>query len=183
MQSAHIAERLRSACPTPATFILRQQSEGDLSFLRQLFISRRWAEVCAMKGWDDQQRLAFLHSQADLQQRHYTQHYSSAAFLIVEVQGQAIGRLCINVDGDSLHLVDIAVLGQWQQRGIGATVLHALTALADESGARVTLSVDSFSPARRLYERHGFEALPSEGLLLQMGRPANPLRERAPMTG
>lgn len=183
MQSARIAERLCSACPAPTTFTLRTQGEGDLVFLRQLFVSRRWAEACAMPGWDDQQRLAFLHSQADLQQRHYSQHYSGAAFLIIEVQGQAIGRLCINADGDNLRLVDIALLGQWQRRGIGATLLCSLAALADESGASVALSVDSFSPARRLYERHGFLALPGEGLSLQMHRPANPLRERAPMTG
>lgn len=180
---SQLANRLRLACACPVVVELRQQDEDDRVFLRQLFVSRRWDETCAMPGWDDQQRLAFLHQQADLQQRHYAQHHPDAAFLIVERQGQAIGRFCVSACGSALRLVDVALLPDWQGLGIGSSLLRAVITVAEHCTSPVELTVDAQSPARRLYQRHGFMALTEQGLSLQMRRPAGQHEEPAPMTG
>ncbi|QXH53758.1 GNAT family N-acetyltransferase [Pseudomonas fakonensis] len=149
---------------------LRPQVGDDAAFLRELFVSRRWQETLAAPGWNDQQRLAFLHSQADLQQQHYARHYADAAFMIIEQRGQPIGRLCVLCAEQEVRLVDVALLPAYQQQGFGSALLDAVLALADSTGKPCTLSVEPFSPARRLYERAGFEALALQGPYLQMRR-------------
>jgi GNAT superfamily N-acetyltransferase len=74
----------------------------------------------------------------------------------------------ITVGGDLAGCVTLRPVegGQWlehfylaphlQGRGLGSAVLRELLAWADASGAGVRLIVLQGSPARRLYERHGF---------------------------
>lgn len=156
--------------PRDISLGLRKQAEADVAFLRALYVARRWAEVSAAPGWTDSQRKAFLHSQADLQQRHYAQHYSAADFFIVEQHGQPIGRLCLLLDSQQARVVDIALLPGWQGQGLGSALLRAVLALADRQGLACHLSVEPFSPAQRLYARLGFEPCGQQGLYLQMCR-------------
>ena len=51
--------------PAGNVAVLRKQNSHDLGFLQALYASRRWAEVSAVPGWNDAQRRAFLHSQAE----------------------------------------------------------------------------------------------------------------------
>ncbi len=154
---------------------LRVQTGNDLALLGDLYLSRRWAEVSAVPGWSDAQRRAFLLSQEQLQRRHYHQHYPEAAFLIVDCAGTSIGRLCVDQDASAVRIVDIALLPQWQGRGIGSRLLHAVMHLADSQGLACNLSVEQGSRARRLYERLGFQACGDAGLYTPMQRPAGRL--------
>jgi GNAT superfamily N-acetyltransferase len=149
---------------------LRPQIGDDGPFLRELFISRRWQETLAATGWNDQQRLAFLHSQADLQQQHYARQYADAAFMLITQHSQPIGRLCVLHSDNEVRLVDLALLPAWQRQGLGTALLEAVVALADQAGKPCTLSVEPFSPAHRLYERLGFAPLNLQGPYLQMRR-------------
>lgn len=148
---------------------LRQQAETDGGLLRALFVARRAAEFAAAP-WSDAQREAFLHAQADLQGRHYAQHYPMAHFLIIEQAGQAIGRLCLNESETDMRVVDIALLPAWQGLGIGSAVLDAVLTLCDGLCKACTLSVDLTNPAQALYLRLGFEVCADQGLYLQMRR-------------
>ena len=56
--------------------------------------------------------------------------------------------------------------------GIGTALMHALLAHADTLGLPVTLHVEPFNPALRLYTRLGFVAVEERGLYLFMRRPA-----------
>ena len=69
----------------------------------------------------------------------------------------------------------IGVRPAWRGRGVGTSLLAALLAAADDHGlARVSLSVEPDNPARRLYERFGFErfdpAVPQGALTLVRDR-------------
>ncbi|MFF7110595.1 GNAT family N-acetyltransferase [Pseudomonas sichuanensis] len=167
MSGARLTEHLqRHAC---LGLDLRQQAEADGSLLRALFVARRAAEFAAAP-WSDAEREAFLHAQADLQGRHYAQHYPMAHFLIIKQAGQAIGRLCMDESETDLRVVDIALLPEWQGLGIGSAVLNAVLALGDGLGKACTLSVDLTNPAQTLYRRLGFEVCADQGLYLQMRR-------------
>ncbi|BCQ62769.1 MULTISPECIES: GNAT family N-acetyltransferase [Pseudomonas] len=162
----------------PAGARLRPQSADDLAFLRELFVSRRWDEVSAVPGWSDAQRRAFLHNQAELQHQHYERHYPEAQWLIVEQAGQPIGRLCLHRHATEQRIVDIALLPAWHGQGLGTRLLRAILAQADAQGHNSSLSVETASRARRLYQRLGFEPIEENGLYLQMQRPAQrPVRE------
>ncbi|NBF09678.1 GNAT family N-acetyltransferase [Pseudomonas sp. Fl4BN1] len=167
----HVSSGLLSMLPLGSDPGLRLQTGNDQALLGDLYLSRRWAEVSAVPGWSDAQRRAFLLSQEQLQRSHYHQHYPEAAFLIVDYAGTAIGRLCVDQDPSAVRIVDIALLPQWQGRGIGSRLLHAVLHLADSQGLACHLSVEHSSPARRLYERLGFQVCGEAGPYTPMQRP------------
>ncbi|WP_323944409.1 GNAT family N-acetyltransferase [Aeromonas hydrophila] len=159
--------------PTTSRVVaLRQQNDHDRAFLHELYLSRRWAEVSAVPGWHDDQRRAFLASQAELQRQHYEKHYPKADFLIIEQAGMPIGRLCVNRQAHDVRIVDIALLPAWHGRGIGTQLLYSLLAEADADHHTCSLSVERGNPARRLYQRLGFQTSTDSGLYIQMQRPA-----------
>ena len=71
---------------------LRPMTDEDLPFVAALFASTR-AEEVAQTGWPAEQQQAFLAQQHEAQHRHYRTHYPEADWLIVELGGEAIGRL------------------------------------------------------------------------------------------
>jgi ribosomal protein S18 acetylase RimI-like enzyme len=137
-------------------FALRPETEADVPFLRRLYISTRWEELAPLAEWTEAQKIAFLDSQFDAQRSYYLSHYASAAFDVLEAQGVPAGRLYLDRQADTLLVVDIALLPEWCGRGIGTALLEAMFAEARLSGKGVTISVEKFNPALRLYRRLGF---------------------------
>jgi ribosomal protein S18 acetylase RimI-like enzyme len=137
-------------------FALRPETEEDVPFLRRLYISTRWEEFAAVAGWTDAQKIAFLESQFAAQRSYYLVHYASAAFDVLEAQDVPAGRLYLDRQAETLLVVDIALLPEWCGRGIGTALLEAIFAEARLSGKGVTISVEKFNPAQRLYRRLGF---------------------------
>ena len=137
-------------------FALRPETEADVPFLRRLYISTRWEELAPLAEWTEAQKIAFLDSQFDAQRSYYLSHYASAAFDVLEAQGVPAGRLYLDRQADTLLIVDIALLPEWCGRGIGTALLEAMFAEARLSGKGVTISVEKFNPAQRLYRRLGF---------------------------
>jgi len=137
-------------------FALRPETEADVPFLRRLYISTRWEELAPLVDWTDAQKIAFLDSQFVAQRSSYLSQYANAAFDVLEERGVPAGRLYLDRQPDTLLVVDIALLPQWCGRGIGTALLEAMFAEARLSGKGVTISVEKFNPAHRLYRRLGF---------------------------
>jgi ribosomal protein S18 acetylase RimI-like enzyme len=136
-------------------FALRPETEADVPFLLQLYISTRWQEL-SVTDWPDGQKIAFLESQFAAQRSYYLSQYANAAFDVLEERGVPAGRLYLDRQADALLVVDIALLPQWCGRGIGTALLEAMFAEARLAGKGVTVSVEKFNPAQRLYRRLGF---------------------------
>src|SRR3984957_21201870 len=145
-------------------FALRPETEADVPFLRRLYLSTRWEELASVTHWSDAQKIAFLGSKFDAQRSYYLVHYANAAFDVLEAQGVPAGRLYLDRQADTLLVVDIALLPQWCGRGIGTALLEAMFAEARLTGKGVTISVEKFNPAQRLYRRPGFREKPGEGV-------------------
>jgi len=138
-------------------FALRPETDADLPFLRQLYISTRWDEVSAAAvDWSDAQKIAFLESQFALQRHHYLNHYANSSFDVIEQHGAPAGRLYVDRQARTLLIVDIALLPPWRGRGIGTALIEAVFAEARAVGKEVSISVEKFNPAQRLYHRLGF---------------------------
>ena len=62
--------------------------------------------------------------QFDAQHAHYQEHYAGAAFDVILVDGQPAGRLYVAREADEIRIVDIALLPEFCNRGIGTTLLR-----------------------------------------------------------
>lgn len=65
--------------------------------------------------------------------------------------------------------LSVAVLSQYQGRGVGTTLLTRLLQMTEDMAAAVSLAVRSTNPALRLYLRLGFRILPERDFLNRTG--------------
>lgn len=72
------------------------------------------------------------------------------------VDAQPIGFIETSEEEDHVRLRNIALVEAWRRRGIGASLLLGLAAASDKP---IRLRVLKGNPARRLYERVGFEVM------------------------
>ncbi|MEU1192989.1 GNAT family N-acetyltransferase [Streptomyces sp. NPDC005859] len=75
---------------------------------------------------------------------------------IVELDGVLAGCVALRPAHDAHWLEHFYLAPYAQGRGIGTAVLREVVETADRSALRLRLDVLRGSPARRLYERHGF---------------------------
>ena len=164
----------RSAAPrvTADRISLRPESAEDDDFLRALYASRRAHEM-AVAGWTAAQQDVFLRSQFDLQRRHYRAHYPGATFDIILLDAVPVGRIYVHRAHDEIRLIDVALVPDARGRGIGTRLVEWLLAAAIERNATVTLNVEPYNPARRLYERSGFRVVEEDptNLFMKWRRP------------
>lgn len=143
--------------------VLRPVTARDPLLLRRIYASSRDEEM-ASTGWSPRRKSAFLESQFQAQQRHFRQHFPGAHYLVMERQGQPIGRLYWQWTPGELRLIDVVLLPTWRGQGLGAQVVTALQALAALEECAVVLHVEVGNRAISLYERLGFVVTGHAGL-------------------
>jgi ribosomal protein S18 acetylase RimI-like enzyme len=143
----------------------RPVEEADQPFLYELYASTR-AEELAVTGWSPEQKAAFLRMQFDAQTAHYRTRYAGSEFSIVEADGVPAGRLYVARWANEIRIVDIALVPRFRNRGIGTQLIGEVLAEGRESGKPVTIHVETFNPALRLYQRLGFRAKEDKGVYL-----------------
>ncbi len=67
--------------------------------------------------------------------------------------------------------MDIALLPERRNEGIGTHLLKSLIHESEASGKILSIHVERFNPALRLYERLGFRQKADKGVYLLMIRP------------
>jgi ribosomal protein S18 acetylase RimI-like enzyme len=146
---------------------LRPICSEDLQFLCTVYASTREPELTTLP-WDAAQKAAFLQMQFDAQHAQYQEHYAGASFDIILVDGQPAGRLYVKRATDEFRIVDIALLPEFCNRGIGTTLLKDLQAEATAAGRPLRIHVERFNPALSLYQRLGFREIADRGVYLFM---------------
>lgn len=164
----------------PNAWRLRPVVPGDDDFLLQVYASTRAAEL-ALTAWSAADCDAFVRMQFNAQRTHYRQHWPASEHSVIEVvdagaPAQAVGRVWLDWRADCLHLLDITLLPAWCGRGLGTAVLRSLQQQAAQRGCALSIQVEQGNPARRLYERLGFEACGAQQGFHQLMRwqPAGP---------
>jgi ribosomal protein S18 acetylase RimI-like enzyme len=157
----------------PAGVTLRDETDGDIDFVAELYASTREEELRPV-AWPDVQKRNFLRQQFELQRAHYHQHYPGAQWLIVLRDGAPIGRLYLKTASLELRLMDVALTREQRGQGIGTALMQSVLRYADDLGAPVSLHVEPFNPAIRLYQRLGFTTIETRGIYCYMQRPTPP---------
>lgn len=141
----------------------RPMTDADMDFVAALYASTR-AEELALTGWPAEQQQAFLAQQHQAQHRHYRAYYPDAEWLIVERGGEPIGRLYLDEWPDQYRIVDIALVPAARGGGVGGAILRDLLDAARARGKGASIHVEKANPARRLYQRLGFEVVEDKGV-------------------
>ncbi len=147
----------------------RPAGPDDDAFLQQVYASTRQEELAPLP-WTAEQKSSFLRMQFEAQHRHYHQQFPDASFQIILRDGVEAGRLYVDRRPDTIHVIDIALLPSHRGAGIGTSILRDLMAEGDLTGRSVTLYVERFNPALRLYERLGFRVAADSDVYLFLER-------------
>ena len=145
----------------------RPELPEDEAFLEKLYASTRAGEM-ALTGWDAVQQEAFLRQQFQFQTTHYRKHYGDASFRIILRNDAPIGRLYVHFGAQEIRLMDIALLPEHRGAGLGGSILENLLREAAQLGKTVTLHVERFNPALRLYQRLGFRVIEDQQINFYM---------------
>jgi ribosomal protein S18 acetylase RimI-like enzyme len=150
--------------------MLRAATPDDEPFLRRLYATTRAREL-ALVPWTDDQKTAFVEMQFAAQHRHYHEHYHDTTFDVVILEAEAsgldaapIGRLYVARWTSEIRIVDIAILPEFCNRGVGTRLLRELQDEARASAKPLRIHVEHFNPARRLYDRLGFQEIETNGV-------------------
>lgn len=141
---------------------------GDSEFLFEVYANSRMREVEAW-GWGKDQIQQFLHMQYICQQHSYKIHYPNLQTSLIIFKKEKVGRLLVTEQDDKFVIVDITLLPNYQNKGIGSTILLELLEIAATSNKSVQLSVHrDNSRAIKLYERLGFRYVAESEIYIQM---------------
>lgn len=134
-----------------------------MDFLLRLYATTRADEMAMIADWSDGQKDAFVRMQFEAQHAWYQEHYSDARFNLVLVDGAPAGRLYVHRRPTEIRLVDISLMPDLRGRGIGTSLLRELMAEAETAGKPLTIHVEKYNPAMRLYQRLGFKSIADRG--------------------
>ena len=142
---------------------MRPIRDADIPFLRAVYASTR-AQEMALVDWNDDEKRAFLDMQFDAQHRYYREHYPRATFDVILRGDDPVGRLYVEEWPEEIRIIDIALLPESRDQGIGSGLLCGLMDRATRMGKGLSIHVEKSNPAMRLYGRLGFEKTGEHGL-------------------
>jgi len=145
---------------------LRPATAEDQAFLLKLFASTR--DEFKMLIADENQLAVLISMQFNFQRQQYQDGYPDGQDNIILNNRQPIGRMFTSEGDQTMTLVDIALLPEYRNGGIGRRLLDELLKSAAEKGKSVTLHVFKTNPARHLYERLGFRDRSEDSMYYEM---------------
>jgi ribosomal protein S18 acetylase RimI-like enzyme len=156
-----------AAAPSTDRISLRDVTAEDAEFLGRVYASTREQEL-VVTNWSDEQKTQFCRMQFNAQTTDYRANYPHARHSVIERNGAGAGRLYVERAEREIRIIDIALLPEARGAGIGTRLLRELMEEAGAAGKPLTIHVEKFNPALRLYLRLGFRAIEDKGVYLLM---------------
>lgn len=135
--------------------------EHQFSLLLPIYAGTRSREMELVPHWSEEMKTAFIQQQFWAQHNYYSHNYQGGEFLAIKKEDEIIGRLYIHksFQEKEIRIIDITLLSTWQNRGIGSGIFEDLKKESIRLNRPLTIHVESFNPAKRLYERLGFKKI------------------------
>lgn len=141
-----------------------------MEFLLRLYATTRAEEMAMVTDWTDEQKEQFVRMQFQAQHAWYQEHYGGAQLDLILADGIPAGRFYVHRRETEIRLMDISLVPEHRNRGIGTALLKELFAESAATGKPVTIHVEKYNPAMRLYERLGFVPIADRGVYLLLQR-------------
>ncbi|HEU0014060.1 MAG TPA: GNAT family N-acetyltransferase [Longimicrobium sp.] len=157
---------------------LRPATDDDLPFLERLYGTVRAPELAPLP-WTQAQKDEFVRHQFNAQHTWWHEQYEDTTYDVVLVNGVPAGRLYVGRWQSTIRVVDIALLPEHRGGGLGTRLMNDVLAEGDAAGKPVSIHVERYNPAMRLYERLGFVEVEDKGVYVLMERPVGGKPARA----
>jgi N-acetylglutamate synthase-like GNAT family acetyltransferase len=128
-----------------ARHTLRFATPDDLPFAQRLHAETYRAQIEPLHGWDD-------HAEAERIARTFRPERTR----ILQRGGSDIGLLSMETTAREIVVENFSIAPDFQNRGLGSSILKAILAAARDSGLPVVCVLNKTSRAQRLYDRLGF---------------------------
>jgi len=112
-----------------------------------------------------------VRQQFEAQHSWWHEQYRDTTFDLVLVDGVPAGRLYVGRWEKTVRIVDIALMPDYRDTGLGTRLLGEVFEEADAMGKPVSIHVERFNPAMRLYQRLGFVEIEDKDVYALMERP------------
>lgn len=132
---------------------LRTAADADAAFLFNLFRATRGG---VLGGLPDAMVDSLLTMQYRARSQGYRDRFPGARRLVAETSDGPIGELIEHDEPDAVYIVDIALLPDQQQRGIGNALVRSVMAEAAARGGVRALVVTTNEASLRMFRRLGF---------------------------
>jgi len=149
----------------PIPVAVRAISASDAPFLFRLFCSAREDQFASLDLPGDQKE-QLMRTQFDAQQYQYKNQYPDADFELVVNDGDSIGNFYALRGPEEFVLIDITLLPEYRNSGIGARLVRELIADAHTAKKSLHAHVLKQNPAWRLWQRLGFREVGDDGVYL-----------------
>jgi ribosomal protein S18 acetylase RimI-like enzyme len=127
------------------------------------------AEELAQVQWAESQQEQFVRWQYDLQRNEYQSRFPDAKYDVILVDGRPAGRIWVGSDDEQIRLLDIALLPEFQKRGVGTVLIRQLIDESIRAGKQLCHMVFALNDnAQRFYERLGFVVIEDLGAYKHM---------------
>ena len=142
---------------------LRPVTDDDKEFLVSVYAGTRARELAQVQ-WKEGQKESFVRWQFEMQQKEYETRFPDARYDVILVDGVPAGRIWVGSDDQQIRLLDIAVMEEFQNRGVGTILLRRLMDEATQANKPLRHMVFVLNDnAHRFYERLGFRVIEDLG--------------------
>lgn len=149
----------------PPNITFRPVADDDGEFLLRLYTETH-GRVLASAG-DDPQIQSLVQMQCTIQQQQYAA-YPDADLMIILRNGEPIGRWYVQRKPEEFAVIDIAILPEYQQAGLGRAIMGDFLAEAGQRDLCVRAHAEKLGRAWLLWERMGFRVVGDDGVYLEI---------------
>ncbi len=151
----------------PMPYRLQRARPEHRALLQRIYACQREQELRGF-GWSNEQCRLFLALQWRARNASYAAQYPDALDQIIVRYELPVGHLLTAETPHTLNLVDVALLPEYQNRGLGTRVLRDLQRACVSRGQTISLHVACDNRARELYARLGFVAIEKDEIFTRM---------------
>ncbi len=149
------------------TISLRPVTAGDEKILLEIYKSSRGDDLRGL-GWTEDRISEFLGMQYEAQRHFLESEYKLATDELILCEGEPAGRLIVERREHEIRCIDLALLPEHRNSGIGTFLIRRLQNEARREMKPLRLQVIRFNRAVNLFERSGFVRTSETGTHFQM---------------
>ncbi|MEP7213306.1 MAG: GNAT family N-acetyltransferase [Acidobacteriota bacterium] len=139
---------------------------ADEEFLYELYTTTR--DDLTSLGIDPQQLGGLMRMQYTAQKESYLAAYPGAEHKIISLSGVPVGRMIVQRGKREILFVDLAILPEYRNRGIGSRLILDRIREAEDANGVLTFHVLKTNPAINLYLRLGCAITGDAGMYYRM---------------